>query len=319
MRAGAPKRKIFYDAVDLLTDDLPETKTQFDINMLDIDVIQPFDNHPFRLYEGERLEDMVKSIKMYGILTPVIVRKLGEHNYEMLSGHNRQNAARLAGIHEIPAIVKGNISDSDAYVYVIETNLMQRSFSDLLPSEKAAVLSEKYGKVCDQGRRNDILKELELLESGQSTSGQIGQKLQGRDALAKEYGLSSRVVARYLRINELIPPLKNLLDSDVISQAVAVELSYLPPNIQAWIFDASETLGFRINTNSAETFRRSAEVLTEQRIFEIGKDLADPQRHQPMYKSVKLPSNIYQKYFSGQKKDTVVEVIENALKAYFDK
>ena len=78
MRASAPKRKIFYDAVDLLTNDLPETKTQFDINMLDIDEIQPFDNHPFRLYEGERLEDMVKSIKMYGILTPVIVRRLGE-------------------------------------------------------------------------------------------------------------------------------------------------------------------------------------------------------------------------------------------------
>lgn len=98
--------------------------------MLGIDSIKPFQDHPFHLYEGERLEDMVQSIKDHGVLNPVIVRTT-EDDYEMLSGHNRQNAVRLAGFTEIPAIVKNDLPDTDAYVYVIETNLMQRSFSDL--------------------------------------------------------------------------------------------------------------------------------------------------------------------------------------------
>lgn len=113
------------------------------VTMLDIDSIKPFNNHPFHLYEGDRLDDMVESIRDHGILNPVIVRKMDD-GYEMLSGHNRQNAAKIAGLKKIPAIIKYDLPDTDAYVYVIETNLMQRSFSNLEISEKAAVLKERY-------------------------------------------------------------------------------------------------------------------------------------------------------------------------------
>ena len=144
MKANAPKRKVFQDAVDLLG--MPE-----DVNvpvsngqtMIPTEKIVPFHNHPFRLYEGERLADMVESIKEHGVLNPVIVQKVAD-KYEMLAGHNRWNAAKIAGVGDIPAIVKEGLSEEEAYVYVIETNLMQRSFTDLLPSEKAAVLAERY-------------------------------------------------------------------------------------------------------------------------------------------------------------------------------
>lgn len=150
MKVDAPKRKIFSDAVDLLAGDPPASvATGNGIEMLDIDCIRPFHNHPFHLYEGERLDDMVESIKEHGILTPVIVRKM-HYGYEMLSGHNRQSAGKLAGLKQIPAIVKKNLSDQDAYIYVIETNLMQRSFTDLSITEKAAVLAERYDKVLYQ-------------------------------------------------------------------------------------------------------------------------------------------------------------------------
>ena len=92
-----------------------------------VDEIHPFHDHPFRLYEGDWLEDMVQSIKAYGVLNPVIVRKVAR-GYEMLAGHNRTNAAKIAGLAEVPAIVKTDLSDEEAYVYVIETNLLQRSF-----------------------------------------------------------------------------------------------------------------------------------------------------------------------------------------------
>ena len=129
------KRRIFCDAVDLLAPEAPEGGVQ----MLSVDAIKPFHEHPFKIYQGDRLEDMVESIREHGILTPVIVRKLGS-GYEMLAGHNRHNAAKLAGLTEIPAIVKEDLTDDEAWIYVVETNVIQRSFSDLTISERIAVL-----------------------------------------------------------------------------------------------------------------------------------------------------------------------------------
>ena len=158
MKANTPRRKVFHDAIDLLADE-PVASAQNAQTMIPVDKIVPFHNHPFRLYGGERLEDMVQSIREHGVLNPVIVQKT-EDGYEMLAGHNRWNAAKIVGIKEIPAIIKENLSEEESYVYVIETNLMQRSFTDLLPSEKAAVLAERYDKVMCQGKRNDILEEI---------------------------------------------------------------------------------------------------------------------------------------------------------------
>ena len=211
MKANAPKRKVF-DAVDLLMGDEQLGNNNSDIRELDIDSIRPFHNHPFRLYEGERLTDMVDSIKEHGVLNPVIVLKT-DNVYEMLSGHNRQNAARLAGLKTIPAIVKSELTEEEAYVYVIETNLMQRSFTDMETSEKAAVLKERYEKVSSQGKRNDILAEISKLEGKVLTSGQTDQKLWTKDAVGAEYGLSGSSVARLLRVNHLIEPFKEKVDT----------------------------------------------------------------------------------------------------------
>ena len=138
MRSSAGKRKIF-DAVDLLNEDDLVVKNN-GVVQVNISEVKPFRNHPFRLYEGERLTEMVESVKAHGILSPVIVLETND-GYEMLAGHNRLNAAKIAGLSEIPAIIKTDLSEEEAYVYVIETNVLQRSFSELLPSEKAAVLA----------------------------------------------------------------------------------------------------------------------------------------------------------------------------------
>ena len=221
MRILPSKRKIF-DAVYMLTDNNSasnkDVKADNCVEHIAIDSIKAFHNHPFHLYEGERLNDMVESIREHGVLNPVIVRKLGK-GYEMLSGHNRANAAKLAGLTEIPAIVKVGLSEAEAYVYVIETNLMQRSFTDLLPSEKAAVMAAHYDKVCCQGKRNDIIRELQILSGADpdDTCCHNGNKLKSLDVIASEYGFSSRNAARYLRLNHLIQPFKNLMDENKIA------------------------------------------------------------------------------------------------------
>lgn len=227
MKANAPKRKVFADAMDLLTDTIEQVKG---VASIAIDAIVPFHDHPFHLYEGERLQDMVESIKVHGILNPVIVRKI-ERGYEMLAGHNRLNAAKIAGLTEVPAIVKENMSDENAYVYVIETNLMQRSFTDLQPSEKVAVLAERYDKVLYQRNREYIINELKELE-GDTKGGHDVHLSKNRDGLGEEYGLSGRSVARLLRVNELVPELKDKLDAGKISLVTAVQLSYVPEDIQ---------------------------------------------------------------------------------------
>lgn len=219
MKANAPKRKIF-DAVDMMTADAPQAETGNGLRSLPVDKIKPFHNHPFHLYEGERLDDMVESIREHGVLNPVIVRKKGR-GYEMLSGHNRQNAARIAGLTEIPAIVKEGLTDEEAYVYGIETNVIQRSFTDLAPSEKAAVLSARYEKVISQGKRNDILREIEEI----GTCGHDVHKSKSRDGIGEEYGMTGRNIARYMRVDKLIRPFKDKLDAGELTLTAAVEIS----------------------------------------------------------------------------------------------
>ena len=161
MKANAPKRKVFQDAVDLLG--MPEAENAPVSNgptMISVESIVPFHNHPFRLYEGERLDDMVESVREHGILIPVIVQKVTE-GYEMLSGHNRWNAAKIVGIKDIPAIIKENLTEREAYVYVIETNMLQRSFDELLPSEKAEYWQSDMRKSCARADEMTFWKRLQ--------------------------------------------------------------------------------------------------------------------------------------------------------------
>lgn len=196
------KREIT-DAVDFLLADI-DILEQGNIQNIELDLLENYHDHPFTLYTGKRLNDMVESVKENGILNPIIVLKKEDGAYEILSGHNRVNAARLADIKNIPCIVKENLTDKEAYTYVIETNLMQRSFSDLLPTEKALVLKMRYEKIASQGKRNDLQKEINNLEQGIiEKESKTEDKTDSRKALGKEYHLSGASIARYLRLNKL--------------------------------------------------------------------------------------------------------------------
>ena len=224
MKANAPKRKVFQDAVDLISpSEEMINPVRSGQTMISVKKVVPFHNHPFRLYEGKRLDDMVESIREHGILIPVIVQKIVD-GYEMLSGHNRWNAAKIAGIKEIPAIIKEDLTEREAYVYVIETNMLQRSFDDLLPSEKAAVLAERYEKVMCQGRRNDILEEIAMLNGMDvsETCGHDVHKAKSRDAIGEDYGMTGRNIARYMRLNQIIDQIKEMVDDGAMAMVTAV-------------------------------------------------------------------------------------------------
>ena len=320
MKANAPKRKIF-DAVDMLTGESPAqdaASAAGGVQMIPVDKIKAFHDHPFRLYEGERLNDMVESVREHGVLNPVIVRKDGK-GYEMLSGHNRQNAAKIAGLMEIPAIVKEGITDEEAYIYVIETNVMQRSFADLLPSEKATVMGMQYDKVRCQGKRNDIIRELQILngETPAATCGHNGHRFKTRDAVAEEYGYSSRSAARYLRINNLIRPFKNLIDDDKIALMAAVDVSYLSEEEQGIVYKVIDTMGLKLKPKMAAELRKHSGELTERMVERLIEAMIVKKVSGNEGMRVILSEDIRQKYFSDMNAAQMAEVVEQALEAWF--
>ena len=201
------------------------------IQQIPCDQLHPYHNHKFELYSGERLEDMVASIKENGVLSPIIVQPI-EGGYEILIGHNRWNASKLAGLPTVPAIVKTGLTEEEAEMYVIESNVMQRGFENLRISEQAAAVALRHSEMFSQGKRNDILRELAVLENPSAepdtaTLNPVGSKLDTSESVGKEYGVSKGSVVRLIRINKLIDELKALVDSGDIAIRAGVELSFL--------------------------------------------------------------------------------------------
>jgi ParB family chromosome partitioning protein len=269
MKANGAKRKIFNDAVDLIAGAEETSADQKGVELLPVDKIKLYHDHPFHLYEGERLQDMVESIKAHGVLCPVIVQKKGR-GYEMLSGHNRQNAAKLAGLTEIPAIVKTDLSPEEAYLYVIETNVLQRSFSELKPSEQAVVMAKHYEKMCGNLRHDEIVKELEALTGKKDTisGGHNGHRAKSRDIIAAEYGFSSRSAARLLRLNQLIQPFKVLVDDGKLALLAAVNLSFLTEDEQQMTWEIINRQELKLKPKMASELRKHTGELTSANISE---------------------------------------------------
>lgn len=281
---------------------------------LNLEKLKPFAEHPFRLYTGERLEDMVESIRQHGVLSPILVRPSGA-GYEILSGHNRVNAARLAGLQEVPAVVMENLSDEEAMVCVIETNLMQRSFADMLHSEKAAVIAAHRSKLFSQGKRNDILQALRQIEGG-DTSAQFEQRLDTRGALAQEYGLDRNTIARYLRIAKLIPELQSCVDTGRIGFIAGVELSFLAPEEQELLHE--NLSGSKVDGKKATLLRKKAEQekLTEEsvRVILAGTEGEKAARGP----TIRISEAAYSRFFyQGQTAREIRDIVEKALEMYF--
>ena len=284
--------------------------------------IRAFRGHPFRLYEGDRLNDLVESISEHGVLNPAIIRKIDGFEYEMLAGHNRQHAAAIAN-RERPCIVKENLSDEDAWIYVIETNVLQRSFSEMLPSEKAAVLTLRYSKMICQGRRNDIVEELKRLENPDEirengTCGIECHKSKSRDVVGAEYDLKGRAVANYLRINELITPLKRRIDDAEFPIVVAVQLSYLTEQEQQMVDDVLSESEYKVNEGKVVLLREYTGKLTPERTEQILSGEFNRKPKKSTATAFKVKPAIYKKYFTASISQKEFDsIVDEALALYF--
>lgn len=297
----------------------------------------PFSNHPFKLYEGDRLDDMVQSIKDHGVITPLIVRKLEDGRFEMLSGHNRANAAKIANLIKVPVVIKEDLTDEEAMLIVTETNLIQRSFSELSHSEKARILTERYGAIKEQGRRIDlgkeispekqrkldIINEIEMLSNNYVINdkdglGQIDPQNYTRNKIGNQYDLSPRAVSRYLRIDSLTKEIKHRLDSDEIPFMSAIDLSFLNEGDQEIVETILADYGYKIDLKKSEILKKYAQArnLNYDKAKEVlsGKYFDRPKK----VKNFKLKPKLVSKFFKeDQTQKEVEEIIETALELYF--
>lgn len=189
-------------------------------------------NHQFTMYDDEKRSDMTESIRKYGVMQPIIVRPDTRESgkYEILAGNNRCRCSKDAGRETIPAVIKENLSEEDAKVYIAFTNLLQRGFRDIKISEQAAVIAAYHSELFSEEKRNAIADELNALDSNSDGKSKLA-------ATGDEYGLSKDSVARLIRINKLISELKPWVDSKQLAVRAAVELSYIPENGQKMIFN----------------------------------------------------------------------------------
>ncbi|MDE6760392.1 MAG: ParB N-terminal domain-containing protein [Lachnospiraceae bacterium] len=272
----------------------------------------PFKNHPFTLYEGQRFTDMVESIRDNGVIVPIVVRPATEEGkYEILSGHNRVEAARIAGVDSVPAIVRTGLTEEEAMFIVTETNLMQRSFADLKHSERAVVLTTHYEAMKKkQGYRSDLIAEIEELSGAP-----MGHGVRTRDKIGEKYNLGKTTVARYLRINKLIPQLQERLDKGDIGMRVAEAVSFLKVENQNEI-ERELCKGRKINIKQASILKEESKngELSKDSIIEI----MNPTRTDLRIKPIKLSEQFLSKYFKPeQSTNEIEEIINKALENYF--
>ena len=195
---------------------------------IEINKIHAFKNHPFKVLDDEKMQDLIESVKLSGVLTPVLLRVDCNDEYEMISGHRRLHAAKMAGLTTIPAIVR-ELSDDDAVIAMVDANIQRE---ELLPSEKAFAYRMKLEAMKRQGSRTDL------------TLSQNETKSRSDEVLSKQVGESRAQVQRYIRLTELIPELLDLVDSKKLKFTVAVDISYIDKEIQKWIYEYIKDTGF---------------------------------------------------------------------------
>lgn len=257
------------------------SRQQEQIQRLAISELHPFKDHPFRVLDDDRMMETVESVKEYGVLVPIIARPMADGGYEIVSGHRRKRACELAGMNEIPAIVR-DLDDDEAVIIMVDSNLQREN---ILPSERAKAYQMKLEAIKHQGERRDL------------TSDQVGQKLRvAVERVAENAGESKSQVQRFIRLNNLEPPLIDKVDAGKLAFTPAVELSYLKPEEQQWLDTALENTQQTPSLSQAQRMKRESKqgTLSEQGIMEI---MTENKQTVPAKGSVVLPQEKLTKYF----------------------
>lgn len=271
-----------------------------EIKPIKLEELKPFADQPFKVLEDESMDELVESIKQSGVLSPIVTRPHPDGGYEILSGHRRARACEIAGITEIPAVVK-NLDDDTAIILLVDSNLQREH---ILPSEKAKAYEMKLEAMKRKAGRPS--------KDNYSQIGNNFDEATSSDQFAKEVGESKNQIFRYIRLTNLIDPILEMVDNKEIAMNAAVELSYLGSKAQHDVLEAIESEDVAPSIEQAKKIRRFSddERLSPDVILSI------MQEQKPEKLKITLGDEQIKKYFpksftKKQMEDTIIKLLEN--------
>lgn len=282
---------------DLFETDESRAESQLErVQNIPIRELIPFKNHPFKVLDDEAMLRTTESIAQYGVLTPLIVRPLDDGGYEIISGHRRAHAAELAGLSEVPVLVR-DMDDDAATVLMVDSNLQREN---ILPSERAFAYKMKLEAMKHQGERSDL------------TSGQVGPKLRSDEQLAQEVGESRKQIQRFIRLTNLVPDLLDLVDCKQISFNPAVELSYLSPEEQETFLQAMDEVQAAPSLSQAQRLKKLAQEgnFTMDTAREIMNEVKKGDLERVTFRNEQLRRYFPRSYTAQQMQDTIIKLLD---------
>ena len=266
------------------------------VQQISIDALHPFTNHPFKVLDDEAMTRTVESIAQYGVLAPLIARPRPEGGYEIISGHRRQYAAKLAGLDTLPVIVR-QMSDDAAVILMVDSNLQREH---ILPSERALAYKMKLEAIKNQGARSDL------------TSPQVAAKFRSDDAVAKDQGISGDTVRRYIRLTNLIPELLDMVDEKKISFNPAVELSYLDESQQRDFLEAMEDTQNAPSLSQAQQLKKMAQQgeFSYEKAFDVMGQEKRSEKDTVTIKNETLRKYFPRSYTPKQMEEKIIQLLD---------
>lgn len=281
------------------TDEERQADAQERVQSLPLDKLEPFPNHPFKVIDDDKMLETVESIKERGVLVPILVRPKNDGNFEIVSGHRRHHASQLAGLTEIPAIVR-EMDDDTAILLMVDSNLQRE---ELLPSEKAFAYKMKLDAMKRQGQRTDL------------TSAQIGRKFDGkesRELLAEQVGESRNQISRFIRLTNLVPDLVDRVDNKTMAFNAAVEVSYLTEPEQLMLCDAIEREECTPNLSQAKRLKQySQDGKLDENVMDAIMTEEKPIEDKLVLKGDMLAKYFPRTYTPSQKQKIIVKLLED--------
>lgn len=266
------------------------------VQMISLKELHPFHEHPFKVKDDMEMANTVDSVKQYGVLVPAIARPMEGGDYELIAGHRRHHASELAGLTEMPVIVR-DLDDDAATIIMVDSNLQRDT---LLPSERAFAYKMKLEAIRHQGERSDL------------TSSQVGMKLQTLDIVGAQAGDSRNQVHRYIRLTALIPELLDMVDTKKIAFNPAVELSYLKQEEQHQFIDAMESEQSTPSLSQAQRLKKFSqeEKLTPDVMRAIMSEEKKPEQDKLSFTGDKLRKFFPKTYTPQQMEQTIFKLLE---------
>ena len=273
--------------------------------------LHPFPNHPFRVRDDEAMQNTVDSIKEYGVLTPGIVRPREDGGYEIVAGHRRKHGSELAGLTDMPCIVR-EMDDDTATILMVDSNIQRE---DILPSERAQAYKMKLDAIRRKAGRP--AKNAEISTAGNCD--QVGHNYDGKRSVqivADEAGESKTQVQRYIRLTELQPELQQMVDDKKIAMTPAVELSYLKPEEQQMLLTAIDSEQATPSLSQAQRMKKLSQAgkLNDDTMLDIMMEQKKPEKCELTFSGDVLRKYFPRSYTPQRMQETIIKLLEAWVK-----